>query len=106
MPDIISPTQGAFIPGLLITDNILVACESLHAIKNKKEGKEGWCALKLYMHKAYDRVEWVFMEAILLKLCFHSDWVKLVMLWVTYVEYRARFNGHEMNIIVPWRGLR
>ena len=36
-------------------------------------------ALKVDMSKAYDRVEWDFLERIMLRMGFHERWVNLIM---------------------------
>lgn len=61
---IISVNQSVFTLGRLITDNILVAFELFHYMKNLQQ-VEGCMAMKLDMSKAYDRIEWGFLEAIL-----------------------------------------
>ena len=57
LPYIISPKQSAFVPGRLITDNVLMAYETLHTMHARKKGKKGSMALKLNISKAYDRLE-------------------------------------------------
>lgn len=76
---IISDSQSAFIPGRLITDNIMIAFEAMHYMRRKTRGKECWMALKLDMSKSFDRVEWNFLEAMLLKLGFDLRVVHLFL---------------------------
>jgi hypothetical protein len=58
------------------------------------------------MSKAYDRVEWIFLEKIMLKLGFAVEWVNLVMNCVNSVSYRVRLNRNLMDAFVAERGLR
>ncbi|KAK3204261.1 hypothetical protein Dsin_018307 [Dipteronia sinensis] len=54
---IISYNQRVFMPGRLITNNMIVGFECLHSLKNRRSGSNGCIALKLDMSKTYDRVE-------------------------------------------------
>ena len=57
LSQIISPTQSAFIPNRLISDNVIIGCECLHKIRHSQGKKKGLVALKLDISKAYDRFE-------------------------------------------------
>ena len=53
MNRIISANQSAFVKGRLIFDNLLVAHECMHYLKNKRAGGSYEMALKLDTNKAY-----------------------------------------------------
>ena len=63
-------------------------------------------ALKMDMSKAYDRVEWLFLKKILLKMGFQALWVALIMECISAVSYSILVNGESKGIITPSRGLR
>jgi hypothetical protein len=106
LQEIIAPTQSAFIPGRLITDNALIAFECIHSLQNSSDRKGKFCADKLDLAKAYDRVDWEYLEGILTKLGFARQWIIWIMACVKSVSYSVRFNGELLEKFTPSRGLR
>ncbi|XP_024039324.1 uncharacterized protein LOC127898872 [Citrus sinensis] len=86
---IISPTQSAFIPNRLISDNVIIGYECLHKIRHSQGKKKGLVALKLDISKAYDRVEWSFLKQTMKKLGFSRKWLELIMGCITSVSFSA-----------------
>lgn len=105
LDEIVSQEQSAFVPGRLITDNVLIAYECIHYLKNRK-GKQGSCALKVDMAKAFDRVEWAYLDAVMLALGFSENWRPLVMKCVTSLSFSVRVNGFYSQVFYPTRGIR
>ena len=106
LPHIISKNQSAFTPDKLITDNVLMAFELMHFLNHKNAGIDGFMTAKLDISKAFNRVEWGFIQGVMEKLGFNSRWVNLVMKCITSVSYLVIINGATSGNIVPTWGLR
>ncbi|KAF8093414.1 hypothetical protein N665_0383s0044 [Sinapis alba] len=106
LPSIISETQSAFVAGRVIADNILLAQEAFHALRTNNKCKNEFMAIKTDMSKAYNRVEWDFLEAVMGKKGFHGKWIQWIMRCVRSVSYRVLINGNPTGHITPTWGLR
>ena len=85
---------------------MLVAYETLHTLHVRKKGKKGYMALKLDISKAYDQVEWLFLQNIMVKIGFPAGWIERVMSCVTTPSFSILVNGKPYCMIQPSRGIR
>ncbi|CAN6543407.1 unnamed protein product [Malus baccata var. baccata] len=106
LPNIISSSQNAFVAGRQIHDNIGIAHEMFHFLKGRKAKTKYELGLKIDMQKAYDRVEWDFLDAIMGRMGFCNRWRHLIMGCVSSVQFAILLNGQPGKSFVPSRGLR
>lgn len=106
LPAIISDTQGTFVQGRLISDNIVVAHEFVHGLRTNTSLSKEFMAIKTDMSKAYNRVERSFMEELLDKMGFDRIWIHWLMACITSVSYSVLLNGRSLGFIKPEHRIR
>ena len=72
---------------------------------SREKVKKGSFALKLDISKAYDHVEWHFLQGIMAKLGFLVTWINWVMGCITTPSFSILINGKPYGNIRPSRGI-
>ncbi|KAG6513034.1 hypothetical protein ZIOFF_031180 [Zingiber officinale] len=101
---VISPAQSGFVPGRLISDNILMAQELDHKLNYHIRG--GNLILKLDMAKAYDRVQWGVLFRVMAAFGFSETVIAFIRRCVTSSWFSVLVNGQLSGFFRSQRGLR
>ncbi|GJW90740.1 putative RNA-directed DNA polymerase [Tanacetum coccineum] len=102
--EVVSENQSAFVPGRRISDNILITQELMHNYHLERGPPR--CAFKVDIQKAYDTVDWRFLEHILTCFGFHQAMVRWIMACVTSTSFSISINGDIHGFFKGKRGLR
>lgn len=91
-PQVQMVSQYSFIKRLSLSLEIIFVQLLYH-----KRSKWGYVAPKLDMSKAYDQVEWLYLEALMHKLGFSEQWVKLIIWCISLVSYSFNLNQNVVG---------
>ncbi|XP_062113186.1 uncharacterized protein LOC133824323 [Humulus lupulus] len=104
LPMIVHQNQGAFIQNCLLAHNILILQDLLKGYTRKNVSPH--CLIKIYLSKAYDSLDWVFLEDILKGFCFPSRFIQWIMTCLTGTSYTLLMNGRFQGGFGGRKGLR
>jgi hypothetical protein len=103
MPKLISNTQSAFVQGRQILDGVLIANE---VIDEAKRLKREALLLKVDFEKAYDSVDWDFLDFMLDKMHFPIKWRNWIRECISTSWISILVNGSPTKEFKMERGLR
>ncbi|KAL0329447.1 UNVERIFIED_CONTAM: hypothetical protein Sradi_4931400 [Sesamum radiatum] len=103
LPKVISLSQSGFVPGRLLSDNVLLAQELVHSLESRRPDAN--VVFKLDMAKAYDRVSWEFLYQVLRRKGFPQRWIGLVANAISHCWFSVLVNSEHAGFFHSTRGL-
>ncbi|KAL0373223.1 UNVERIFIED_CONTAM: hypothetical protein Scaly_1003900 [Sesamum calycinum] len=96
LPKVLSISWSGFVPGRLLSDNVLLAQELIHSLESCRP--EANVIFKLDIAKAYDRVSWDFLYQVLRQKGFPYCWINLVTNIVSNYWFSVLVNGEHARL--------
>lgn len=104
LQEVISHSQSAFMPGRLLSENVLLATEIVHGYN--KRNVERSAMLKVDLRKAFDSVRWDFVIATLRGLNIPSKFINWISQCLTTPSFSILVNGQSCGYFKSTQGLR
>ena len=104
IPDIISPSQSAFVQGRSIADNVLIIQDLM--LNYHRDMGPPRCALKVDIMKAYDTVSWGCIMNILSCMGTPTHLLRCIKACITTPSFSISINGELAGFFASKRGLR
>ena len=105
LPDYVHPSQQAFIEGRCIANNIIVAQEISHSFSLSSWESQDFM-IKIDLAKAFDRLEWHFIDAALARKGIHGHFINLVHACISTPNFSVIINGQSFGNFKSSRGIR
>nr|CAD1817805.1 unnamed protein product [Ananas comosus var. bracteatus] len=105
LTSLIGKEQSAFVPGRNILDNYLIVQEVLHSFKTLKQ-QPGAFAAKIDLAKAYDRLNWDFIDTMLQNYGFPDKLRKMINWCIRTVRFSVLTDNENGKWFQPSRGIR
>jgi hypothetical protein len=100
---VINPCQTAFIPKRNILEGVVILQEVLHELRCKKISR---VIIKLDFEKAYDKVDWNFLEEVMGRKGFAELWIEWINKAVRGGRVCIDINGVRGEYFRSFKGLR
>ncbi|XP_026444566.1 uncharacterized protein LOC113344892 [Papaver somniferum] len=103
LPTLILTSQSSFIKGRQILDGVLIANECVDSrLRQKLPG----LVYKLDFEKAFDNVNWNFLNEVLYKMGFGGVWREWIINCLTFSKFSVLINGSSYGYFGSEKGLR